>query len=108
MLQSIDNKTIGLSLEPHKFEKESYSWIHVIEAKAGILPNILQLPKTIQWLTIVGGWLLFLIGTYFRFIFYEYLFQQYKKKELTIVNKLSLIVCLLHHLNSNNFDHFNR
>ena len=102
MLQSIDNKTIGLSLEPHKFEKESYSWIHVIEAKAGILPNILQLPKTIQWLTIVGGWLLFLIGTYFRFIFYEYLFQQYKKKELTIVNKLSLIVCLLDHLNMAN------
>jgi hypothetical protein len=99
MSHSIQNQTIGFSLEADEFQNDLYSWIQVVEAKDEIFPNVLQRPKTIQWLTIFGVWFTLSIGTYFRFILYEYLFQQYKKKKLTRVNKLSLIVCLLDHLN---------
>ena len=44
------------------------------------------------------AWLSLVIGTYFRFIVYKYLFQQYKKKELTSVNKLSFTVVFIDHL----------
>jgi hypothetical protein len=99
MLHSIENTSIGLGIEPDTHENSFYSWIQVLEAKDAIFPNLLQRPKPIQWLVVaVVCWLPFIIGTYFRFFLYEYLLQQYKKKELLPVNVLSLVVVSTDHL----------
>ena len=49
-------------------------------------------------MVVVGGWISFLIGSYFRWIMYQYMFEQYKEKEFTPVSKLSLVVALVQHL----------
>jgi hypothetical protein len=100
MLGNIKNKTLGLSLQPQEFQNGSYSWIQVLEAKDIMWPNLLRIPKTSQGVLTAASCLLFIIGTYFQFIIYEYLYQQYKKKELTIVNKLGLVLYLMRHTHS--------
>ena len=95
---NIENKTVFLNLKKDELQNDFHSWIQVVDARDFVSPRILEWPKEIQWLLLSVFWFLFIIGTYFRFIFYEYLFQQYKNKELTEVNKLSLVICLTHHL----------
>ena len=98
MLHNLENKSIGLGLEKNKHENGYFPWMQILEAKDAIFPNILENPKPLQWLHLSSAWIPLIVGTYFRFIVYEYLFQQYKKKELTSVNKLSLTIVLADHL----------
>ena len=100
MIHSIENVSILLGIEPDTDENSFYSWIHVLEAYDAIFPNVLQKPKPIQLLVLaIVAWLPLIIGTYFRFFFYEYVLQQYKNKELLPVNILALVVVLTDHLN---------
>ena len=99
MLHSIKNNTIGLGLELHEHENDFYSWIQILDAKDGTFPRLLLLPKPMKGFILVVFWLPLLIGTYFRLIAYKYLFEQYKKKELTPVNKLCFAVITTDHLN---------
>jgi hypothetical protein len=99
MLHRIKNNTIGLGLELHEHENDFYSRIQILDAKDGTFPRLLLLPKPIKGFILVVFWLPLSIGTYFRFIAYKYLFEQYKKKELTPVNKLCFAVISTDHLN---------
>ena len=99
MLHSMENTSIWLALEPYEHEIEFYSWIQIFEAKDATFPRLLQKPKTIQWFILAVLWLPLIIGMYFRSILYEFLFEQYKKKQLTLVNKLCLAVILTDNLN---------
>jgi len=98
MLHSIQNKSIWLGLGPYEHENEVYSWIQILEAKDAIFPYFLENPRPIQWVILAFFSLPLIIGTYFRSIVYGFLFEQYKKKELTSVNKLSFAVILADHL----------
>ena len=98
MLHGNESKTISLSLEEDDFQNDYSTGIEVLEAKDVLQPNFLERPKTVQWSMVSVDWLLVCIATYFRLIVYEYLIQQYKKKELTTVNKLNLVVILIQHL----------
>ena len=89
-----------LGLEPYDNETEVYSWIQILDAKDATFPHLLAKPKPIQWFILSIFWLPLIIGTYFRSIVYGFLFEQYKKKELTSVNKLSFAVILTDHLNN--------
>ena len=100
MLHSIENKSIWLGLEQYEHENDVYSWIQILEAKDARIPQLLQKPKPVQWLLLVLFWPPLIIGTYFRSIVYGFFFEQYKKKELTSVNKLSFAVILTDHLSN--------
>ena len=98
MLHNIENKSMWLGLE--LYDNEVYSWIQILDAKDATFPHLLAKPKPIQWFILSVFWLPLIIGTYFRSIVYGFLFEQYKKKELTSVNKLSFAVILTDHLNN--------
>ena len=98
MSRNLENQTISLNLERNNTHNDFQSWIYVVEANDYMSPRLLEKPEKIQWFTLSGYWFSILIGTYFRFIVYEYLFQQHKNQELTAVNKLSLVGILTQHL----------
>ena len=98
MLNTTKNKTIGLSLELNSVQDGLHPFIYIHEAEDVMWPDVLQRSKHLQWLTLLVTWVPVLIGTYFRYILYDYIFEQYKKKELTLVNKISLVISLTHHL----------
>ena len=97
MLKHITNEFIPLSLILNQTQNQFDLVIHAVETENVIMPNMLW--RSIHWqlVSVVGGWISFLIGSYFRLIMYQYLFEQYKEKELTPVSKLSLVVALVQH-----------
>ena len=98
MLRHFTNEFIALNLKLNQTHNELDFVIDAVETENLIMPNIFLRSKRWQMASVVGQWISVLIGSYFRFIMYEYLFEQYKKKELTPVNKLSLVVVLVQHL----------
>ena len=54
-------------------------------------------PEETQWIFIGCIWLLLLIGCYFRYVLYEYMFQQYKLNEFKPIDILTLLVAVLNH-----------
>ena len=98
MLHFIENDTIALSLESTKDANYSKLFIHVIEAENAIRPFVLWNERNIQWINEGICWLSVAIGSYFRFILYLYLLKRYKAKELTPINRLTMIVVIVQHL----------
>ena len=97
MLDPIENKLIALSLRSiQTFSSFDFS-IHVMDAEDLLMPAVIKRYRHQQWLTIGVSWMSLLIGSYFRLIMYQYVIEQYKKKELTPVNKLTFIVALVQH-----------
>ena len=72
--------------------------LNIIKSESIVTPQFLSLPKEVQ---IISSFLYLTnaaIFTYFRFIVYKYLFKQFKMKEVTVVNILTMITCLVQHL----------
>ena len=70
----------------------------VLSANVVTIPEFMHLSKNLQWTLCSIGWASVVIVSYFRFIVYKYLFEQYKMKELTQINLLTLVVCMAQHL----------
>ena len=73
--------------------------IHVLSAVVVIIPGYVSFSKNVQWsFCVYFGWLHVLITSYLRCTVYKYLFDQYKMKELSPINILTLVVYIFQHL----------
>jgi hypothetical protein len=72
--------------------------IQIIEADNAIQMDMLKFPKQFQYGICGVLWLLILIGSKFRYVLYKYIFDQYRSKELTSINILTLVVALVDHV----------
>ena len=70
----------------------------VLSANIVTIPEFMHLSKNLQWTFCWIGWASVVFVSYFRFIVYKYLFEQYKMKTLTPINLLTLVVCIAQHL----------
>ena len=93
MFQGTENMTIG-SRKVGLFGEDFEHSIHILEAKNAMEPELLLVPILIQWLVFANVWFVLLFGSFLKFILYEYLFEQHKKKEFNPVNMLTLILVL--------------
>ena len=98
MRLNMENETMLINLESDELQNNFSSRIEIVKVEDFLYPAILKRTKLSQWVIVFLFWLPIIIGTYFRFIIYEYMFRQYKSKELTEVNKLMLVVRLTNHL----------
>ena len=75
------------------------STIQILEADSIITPVVLKLDKHIQWVVCGICWAFVLIGTYFRYFLYSFLFESYKSKESKPIDTLILVISLIQHIN---------
>ena len=94
----IDNKTISLGHISLIGTESSECQLNVIKSENVIIPPFLLLPKTGQIIIFCLSWITAAVFTYFRLIVYKYLLKQFKMKEVTVVNVLTMIICCVQHL----------
>ena len=95
---SIRNKTILLSYLNGSSRADNDFFIHVMDAENELIPLIAKESINVSWVICVALWTLFIVGSYYKYISYNYLFEQYQLKELTNINILTLLVLLCQHL----------
>jgi len=93
---------VGETLELGYYRKgtanDLYFVIEILDAHSINRTPLLSLDKNIQW-TIVGFcWLFLLIGTYFRYLLYSFLYGSYKAKDNKPIDKLILVLTLIQHI----------
>ena len=96
----LTNKTIILSKHYGQSETSDDFMISIISAHNQVHIDLIDAPETEQWLVCGSVWLLFLVGSYFRYILYDYLFYQYKSNEFKPIAIMTLLVAVLSHINT--------
>ena len=91
-----DNFTVVIGLD---YEK-NYSFLQVLGAHSVLTKYFLTHTYFTKSSLFVFGWLNFFLGTYFKIVIYRYIFNQYKTKELTCINVITLILCIVQNLNT--------
>ena len=76
------------------------SWIQLIEVENKIQMNSVMFSKRLQYVMCGVLWILMLIGSKFRYIIYKYIFVQYRSKEITEINILTLVVLVVDHVST--------
>ena len=71
---------------------------HIFDSENILWPDVLKLSKSFQWSICGFCWIAFFLGSYFRHIFYKYLFDQHKKKDFKYLDVLTLVHAVAHHL----------
>ena len=97
MSQGAQNLTImsrKIGLFGYDFEHS----IGILEAKNTIEPELLLLQIPIQWLIVANVWFILLFGSFLKFILYDYIYEQHKKKNFTPIDMLTLILSLSQHV----------
>ena len=74
-------------------------FIRVLEADYSMRPPNLNSSNEVAWIFLLMRCLLLLIGSYFKYILYSYLLEQYTQKEWSSINKLILISAIIQHAN---------
>ena len=98
MLTHIKDEFIPLNLRLNQTQNEFDFGIHAVETENLLMPTLLWKSNHWQLVVVVCSWISVLVGSYFRWIMYEHLVDQYKEKKFTPVNKLNLGVALVQHL----------
>ena len=62
------------------------------------LPKLLNFSNNLKYTIVTVHWVVLLIGSYFRYIFYKYLYQQYNEKSVKTVDRFVLVIALIQHL----------
>ena len=87
------NFTILLASQDEVCIEESQQYINILEAKDQLYPGIhnatRHLTPTLFWTLISAAWFCVLVVSYFRYILYDYLLQQFKLKELKPIDTLT-------------------
>ena len=96
MTLHLQNKTI--SLESIESRDGDSSLLAIIQSYSVLAPQFLLMSRTAQIATNVISWMNAVVFTYFRCIVYCFILKQYKQKNITEVNILTIIVCLAQHL----------
>ena len=97
MFQNAENLTIT----PRKvglFGDDFEHSIGILDAENAMVSELISLHLPIQWLIVCNAWFILLFGSFLKYIMYEYLYEQHKKKEFTPVNMLTLILFLSQHV----------
>ena len=98
MSHYITNETIKISNYYGQTENHNDLIIHVINADNDVHLALIDAPEEEQWLGCGSMWLIFLISSYFRYILYDYLFEQYQLNQLKPISVLILLVAVLDHV----------
>ena len=98
MWHDLTNQTIGLGFNREETDNSQDFFVHIFEADDVTKPVFLRLQKLIQWAFCVIAWLIILVGSYFKYILYKYLFEQYKLKELSPINILIISASAVQHV----------
>ena len=77
---------------------ESEYILDIIYSNNIITPKFQSMSEDRQFLIHGLSWLNAAIFTYFRCIVYKYIFKQFKMKQVTQVNILTMVVCFFQHL----------
>ena len=96
MTLHLQNQTV--SLESIKSREDDSSLFAVIESYSVLAPQFLLMSRTSQIATNVISWMNAAVFTYFRSLVYYFILKQYKSKAITEANILTLIVCIVQHL----------
>ena len=86
------NQTISLSLDSGRIASESERKLILLD------PNSVLIPENSDRVGNAFALVNAALFTYFRSKVYKYLLKQFKMKELTPINVLTLIICLVQHL----------
>ena len=62
------------------------------------LPKLLNFSNDLKYTIVTVYWVVLLIGSYFRYIFYKHLYQQYKEKSVKTVDRFILVIALIQHV----------
>ena len=92
------NQTISLEIVGTTAPDHNDYQFDIIDSRSVISPQILTIPRDGQIAICVIGWITTVVFTYFRSIVYKYILDQYKSKEITEINILTLIVCIVQQL----------
>ena len=99
MPHHVENKVLPLTnFSESEFLDDIYSQINIVSAQSVITPEFVSIPLHVQWTVCAFGWLNVVVFSHFRYIVYKYFWDQYKGKELTPINALTLVVCLFQHI----------
>ena len=98
MIDKIDNLSISLAPDFNSVENRADFVIHIIRASDAMMDSILGIPKTSQWVLLGICWIIILIGSYFKYIVYKYLYLKHKLKDFKPINILILINAIIDHL----------
>ena len=79
-------------------ENEFNNAIRISESELITVPTLLNYSYELQYTLVIIWWSFLLIGSYLRYIFYRYLYKQHKNKSKKTIDRLLLVIALLHHL----------
>ena len=92
----LENQTI--SIEPLNSKDDEASLLANIESYRVLVPHFLLMSRRTQIATTIINWINAAVFSYFRSIVYYFIFKQYKSKNINEINILTIIVCLVQHL----------
>ena len=98
MWHHLENYTISLGYIGAQTQNNPDFSIYVLKADLVTVPGRLKQPIVLQWTSVILGWLFTVIGSYFRYILYRYLFKKYKAKEFTPIDLLILVASTIQHV----------
>ena len=77
--------------------------IEILDAHSINIVPVLKLDKYIQWIILGFCWLFLLIGTYFRYLLYSFLYGSYRDKANKPMDTLILVLTLMQHISIASF-----
>ena len=96
-MEQAQNEMIVLgTLEEDIREIVDYTFL-LVDAESSMRPMILNFPKEYLWLICGICWLLFFLGSYFKYFLYQFLFDEYKKKSSKPIDVLTLLLAITQH-----------
>ena len=95
MTTNLENVSISMGLTNRRTFNLSDAEVFIQRMEDVVSPAILLPQKYLQiWICIIG-WIMTIIGSYFRLIIYKYIYNQYKLKEVTPINVLTFCSCFV-------------
>ena len=95
-----ENKLINLGYfaEESGVNNDWNNVITAIETESIIQPKVLNHSLALQYSLVGAHWIFLTIGSYFRLILYRYFYDQFKQKSIKTIDRLILVLAILHHL----------
>ena len=93
-----DNITTFLQVRDTNIQTSNDMRVQIFSTSYAMQPTILFFSKYLQWFVVVNAVFVLSIGSYFRYILYECLYDGYKAKEFKPINSLKLLVSVSQHL----------
>ena len=93
------NKSFNLGLVPKQLRITKYLdyKITVYESEHILIPKIQYFSHELQYSILSIWWVCLVIGSYFRYVLYSFLYQKYKTKSLKTIDRLCLVIALVQH-----------